>query len=91
MAKQNDKGQVRRPSSIKTEKEPDGKALPVKNEVKSHSLSPPPINVKSPVSPYKVSSPPPAPTPGAPRAEVEHKKAITPVTTNSAQEQVSWC
>ncbi|KAL0272678.1 UNVERIFIED_CONTAM: hypothetical protein PYX00_005555 [Menopon gallinae] len=89
VAKQNDKVHVRRPSSTKTEKESDGKTPPVKTEVKRHSLSPSPVNVKSPVSTFKVSSPPPAPTPGAPRAEVEHKKAITPVTTNTAQEQVT--
>ncbi|KAL0272680.1 UNVERIFIED_CONTAM: hypothetical protein PYX00_005555 [Menopon gallinae] len=85
VAKQNDKVHVRRPSSTKTEKESDGKTPPVKTEVKRHSLSPSPVNVKSPVSTFKVSSPPPAPTPGAPRAEVEHKKAITDVNNRTAK------
>lgn len=85
--KQVEKVLSRRPST-KPEKENSGdKPANVKGDMKRLSLSPP--RVKSPHSNFKVSSPPPASTPNSHRNDVEHKKAITPVTTNISQEQVT--
>lgn len=76
----------RRPSTKPEKENTWDKSSNQKGDVKRLSLSPP--RVKSPLTNFKVSSPPPASTPNSHRNDVDHKKAITPVTTNINQEQV---